>query len=585
MNTITSIDNDPLVLIAQIIFSMFVHIADADKSITPQEVRRFQNLLKDTNWIENEDLRAGANELRENYRNYWESYEDGKMLTSPDIIAQLVYKVVPQLGEDRSKNLRSDLSKLLEHFESTIYGVRFMRNEPAAKSLARQDIASILDAVRTAPAMDLIEMAGSGTVQTPLEIPTPVSLAAEPRGDIRSWTPGKTKVRCVDVIAETHDTKTYNFVAEQQVLFDYKPGQFVTIEVPLPGQTLRRSYTISSSPSRPNVLSITVKKVPMGWMSNWLYENMTEGFECIVNGPTGKFTCANHPSEKILFLAAGSGITPCMSMLRWLADTSKKTDVVFINNVRTPNDIIFHQELLYLSTRFGSRMRLAIVPSSLHPGQPWHGPIGTFNEELMRSYAPDFIEREIFVCGPPGYMQAAKNLFASLKFPMEHFHHESFGGAGPALPAAVNPVSAAGSAKPSVCDALPSIPKVQTPASGLGLKASTSSSAGGSAVATPPASAQKQVVLSTGGQSRVKIKGGESFIVEHDQSILEAAESCGVQLEHSCRSGVCGACKMRKISGKVEMAEGHVLSPEDVSEGLILTCIGRATGEVVIAPE
>lgn len=591
MNTIAYIDNNPFTHIAQIVFSMFVHIADADKAITAQEVRRFQNLLKDNSWIEDDDLRAGAGELRDNYRMYWANYEDGRMPTGPETIADLVSKVLPQLSEERARNFRSDLIKMLERFESNIYGVRFMRNEPAAKTLARQNILSSLEEIREPPRVDLmenkVERKPYPAIDEPvIEVPqpTPNSTNQAQSSAPLTWKAGKTKVICVDVIAETHDTKTYNFVAEQTVLFDYKPGQFVTIEIPLPGQILRRSYTISSSPSRPHVLSITVKKVPLGWMSNWLYDNMIEGFECTVNGPTGKFTCVDHPSDKMLFLAAGSGITPCMSMLRWLADTSTKTNVAFINNVRTPNDIIFHQELLYLNTRFSSRMRLAIVPSALHPGQPWQGPLGMFNEELLRSYAPDFMEREIFVCGPPGYMQAAKNVFASLNFPMEHFHQESFGGAALAVPhvsivkttpTAAQPVRAKAIMRTAVSPAPPSI---------ADLKLSAPASVNVNPISSvPPKSSLNPTVKSNNTSSRVTIKGGESFTVEAGQSILDAAESCGITLEHSCRSGVCGACKVKKVSGAVEMEDGHVLSPDEVADGLILTCIGKVKGDVIIS--
>jgi ferredoxin-NADP reductase/ferredoxin len=608
MNTNVTVEPQKASLfIARIAFSMFVYVADVEKDITAQEVRRFQTLLKETAWSENPDLLEAFEELREKYSTFWSAYEDGRLTVTSASISEAMTHVSLLVGESRDKKLRKDLSRFLERLEGGIYGVKLLQGDQKAKAQARKELHRIVGHLRetplkpvlqpeqeqpegTRPALVARAPEAKAPAQSPVSAaaPAPAPASAQAAG-VRLWQAGKTRVRCASVVQETHDTKTYNFVAEPQVLFHFKPGQFVTIEIDLNGQTLRRSYTISSSPSRPYLLSITVKKVPMGWMSNWLFENMAEGMECTVSGPVGKFTCADHMAPKMLFLAAGSGITPCMSMLRWLADTPSTTDIVFINSVRTPADIIFHQELLYLSTRLGSRLRLAILPGAPSPGLPWNGPIGSLNADLLRGYAPDYLKREVFTCGPPGFMDFARSLLQKMDFPLRHYHQESFGPAGPAA-------TAVAQAAPAAPVSPPAATSTSTPAPKPALVASTAvasveapkpapATIAPRAILSPPASVSPpaRTVPAKGG-SNIEIKhSGDRFAPEAGQTILEAAEANGVNLTHSCRAGVCGACKMRAVSGDVEMDDGHCLSGDDLADGLVLTCVGRAKGDVVLS--
>jgi ferredoxin-NADP reductase len=152
-------------------------------------------------------------------------------------------------------------------------------------------------------------------------------------------------LQCCHVREETHDVKSFFFRSPEGRGFTFEPGQFVTLELDIDGQTVNRCYTISSSPTRPHTLSITVKRVPGGTVSNWLHDNLREGARVRVLGPSGAFTCARHPASKYLFLSAGSGITPLMSMSRAHHELSEDRDIVFVHSARTPNDIIFAREL------------------------------------------------------------------------------------------------------------------------------------------------------------------------------------------------------------------------------------------------
>lgn len=601
--------------VARIAFSLFVYVADIDRNISAQEVRRFQVLLNDTAWVDNIDLKAGLLDLKDRYSSFWANYEDGVFATDAKAIAEALERVQRYIGDERGKQLKIAFGRFLVLLDRGSFGVKLGQKDNPARIQAKKELATILlggkpptllpapgeahdvisvnasfsaspappplqacpdraleaETVRSVPEPDMRpspppEISAPIVAEAAQHIDVPSAMSSHPRPDEGKVWPGRIRLRCVSVVAETHDTKTYSFVGEPGTLFHYRPGQAITIEVPIQSRVLRRSYTISSSPSRPYLLSITVKKVAMGWMSNWLYDNMVPGVECMASGPFGKFSCLDHAAPKMLFLAAGSGVTPLMSMLRWLADMAHEVDVVFIYNVSTPADIIFHQELLHLATRFGHRLRLVIVPVSPAVGIPWQGSTGRLSDMLIRSNVPDLEDREVFVCGPAGYMAAAKALLLSAGLPEARYHQEAFGSAKaeaisvkapspPPVPAATAPTKPM-SLTPPV--AMPVIPVAATPVSKS---------------ASPAIGDKPQVLVES---------TGHRFAVSAGQTILEAAEESGISLEHSCRAGNCGACKMRRVSGEVHMAGGHCLSEDEVNAGHILTCIAQPSGTGIV---
>jgi len=634
MTMMNPIDKNTCVDICRLVFSLFVFIADKDKKLTGQDINNFHSIINETDWMRSDDFRRSMLELKDRYSSLWASYEDGEFIIDRNFIDEEVKRLRQGFGSDRGDHLLRDLHRFLRRLEGGLSQSKSAAGDQG-RAQARSELISILDGgeERQAAAMEKPDLELETALENVLALEvltTPVASWPASRLSLSNtgiWAAGRAKVRCVAVINETHDTKTYVFVADTPTLFHYKPGQFVTLEVPVDGAVLRRSYTISSSPSRPYTLSITVKKVPMGWMSNWLFNHMVEGLECTAIGPAGKFTCVDHPAEKLLFLAAGSGITPTMSMLRWLADTATKADIVFINNVRTPNDVIFHQELLHLNARLGDKMRLAIVPSSVPAGTHWHGPVGHFSEGLLRLFAPDFAERETFVCGPPGYMGAAKALLMSLGLSASRYHDESFGGSGTALskptPVAPAPLQAPHPrpvvAQPKVALSRSQVEssRVASPPESLPISAAIASTLSPRTAARPASSPRIAAAPMASLQSKpatpaaawvvgaiapkmetmpsqkagnvpfskiISVRGsGASFPAKPGQTILEAAEAAGVTLEHSCRSGVCGSCKMRKVSGQVKLDDGALLSEAEIGEDHVLTCVSRPIGDVTIS--
>lgn len=380
-------------------------------------------------------------------------------------------------------------------------------------------------------------------------------------GSQRHWNSGKLTVRCIQVIDETHDVKTFRFVAEPTVLFSYQPGQFVTLELEIDGTKVRRSYTISSTPSRPNVLEVTVKRVMApanltevspGLVSNWLHDHISVGSRIKLQGPMGQFTCATQPAPKLLLISAGSGITPMMSMSRWLCDRGTDVDIVFIHSARTPRDIIYRQELESLAARY-KNFKLAITITRSEPGYPWSGYKGRLNEAMLQAIAPDWLERSVYVCGANLFMQGVKTMLEALGLPGDKYHQESFGEAPKKLLIKHDASEQSTIVNSNIVNFKPGIDKDHP------LQKSTQNNS----------PSESPVIV-------LKQKGAE-LPGDADETILETAEEAGFELPYGCRMGACGACKLPLISGEVQYD-----SDPDCELQHILTCIAKPMGRVVI---
>ncbi|MBS98300.1 MAG: hybrid-cluster NAD(P)-dependent oxidoreductase [Oceanospirillaceae bacterium] len=354
----------------------------------------------------------------------------------------------------------------------------------------------------------------------------------------QTWSNGRHAVRCVKVIQETWDVNTYCFMAEQPVMFFFKPGQFVTLELEIEGEQIFRSYTISSSPSVPYSFSITVKRVPGGLVSNWLHDNMVEGTELAVHGPVGAFNSIDFPSQKVLFLSGGVGITPVMSMTRWAFDTNADIDMVFVHSARTPKDIIYQRELETISSRIGN-FDLHLICEKVEPGQTWSGYRGFLDRIKLDMIAPDFMEREVFCCGPTPYMKAIRRMLEDAGFDMKHYHEESFG----ATPETIE--------EQAVQDAEQAAEDLDAIA----------------------ASDMFNVEFSKTGKS-VRIAPGET--------VHAAAAKLGMHIPKACGMGICGTCKVKRIDGEIEMSHNGGITDEDVAEGYFLSCCSVPQGDVVV---
>ncbi|MFD2640535.1 glycine-betaine demethylase subunit GbcB [Pseudomonas japonica] len=354
----------------------------------------------------------------------------------------------------------------------------------------------------------------------------------------QTWANGRHIVRCVKVIQETWDVRTFCFMADQPIMFFFKPGQFVTLELEIEGQPVMRSYTISSSPSVPYSFSVTIKRVPGGKVSNYLHDTLHEGQELAVHGPVGLFNAIDFPSPKVLYLSGGVGITPVMSMARWFYDTNGNVDMVFVHSARSPKDIIYHRELEHMASRI-ENFSLHIICEKHGLGEPWAGYRGYLNHKLMELIAPDFMEREIFCCGPTPYMTAVKRLLEGAGYDMRRYHEESFGATPPEAKA--------------------------------------------DAVEHAEQAAEAAEEITAGDLHLVEFTAtGKSSRIAPGETVHAAAAKVGLMIPKACGMGICGTCKVLKLGGEVEMEHNGGITDEDVAEGYILSCCSVPKGDVRI---
>lgn len=331
-----------------------------------------------------------------------------------------------------------------------------------------------------------------------------------------------TQLRCIQVIDQTPDVKTFRWVGTAGERFEYLPGQFVLLDLIIEGVSVSRCYSVSSSPSRPDVLEFTVKRV--GLVSNWLHESVSKGFELMIQGISGNFVYAG-PQEKVLLLSAGSGITPMLSIARWISDMAHPVDLVFLHSARSPWDIIARSELEFLAMQ-QLQFQVKFTVTHLKPGNFWLGLTGRVDHAMLES-VPDLLDRTVYVCGPEGFMTGVKATLVDMGLPLFQYHEESFG----TIPSAVKTTTA-----------------ITT----------------GEATATIEFSKSKKIVRTTVGET-----------------VLVAGLRSGITLNHGCKMGACGVCKLKLKSGSVDYVRSPLALPEGTSE-FVLPCVACARGVVVI---
>jgi ferredoxin-NADP reductase len=347
---------------------------------------------------------------------------------------------------------------------------------------------------------------------------------------------------CTAVSDVTHDVKNFVLEPEGDQLFEFDAGQFLTLKLDIAGTPVNRCYTISSPPTRPNRIAITVKRVVGGKVSNWVHDNLVPGSKVNALAPLGAFTLTSRPAEKVLFLSAGSGITPLMSMLRTLYDLGSDADVVFLHSARTPSDIVFRSELAAIEMVMPN-LRVVHVCEADYPSERWGGMRGRLSPTMLHTIVPDLLERTIFNCGPMPYMDAVRRILGELDYDLSGYHEESFTFDDPAMPGATPPPE--GVAYEDI------------------------------AVAAPPAGDDGVATYSV-----EFTRSGRTVTCRADENVLDAAIAAGVRLPSSCSQGMCGTCKLPKLSGEVDMNHNGGIRPREITAGKILTCCSKPLSDL-----
>ena len=387
------------------------------------------------------------------------------------------------------------------------------------------------------------------------------------------WNGAASRLEVLAVIDETADVKTFVFRPEGGGWFSYKPGQFLTLELPVPGGPVWRTYTLSSTPTRPFSASVTVKAQGCSIGTRWMFDTLEPGMTLTATGPAGHFSHWNHLAERYLFLSAGSGITPMMSMLRSMADTAPASDVAFLTCGRTPADLLFRDELEMLERQM-PKLALGLMVERKSAADRWHGLTGRIDMARLKFLARDYRQREIFCCGPEPFMAGVRLMLEDAGFDMRHYHEESFG--APAKAASGQPV-----AIPAAPTIAPAVPSRLAMASGT-VEAPGQSAGLGREPGAPDLSPLAGADLASDSLELQFSRSDMRMTCPPGTTLLQAARSASVRIPAACEAGMCGTCKVKMTAGEVAMAHNGGITEEEIAQGYVLACCSHPVSAVTL---
>ncbi len=355
----------------------------------------------------------------------------------------------------------------------------------------------------------------------------------------------KGELKVIALFQETPDVRTFRLAAIDggTLPFDYLPGQYMNLQWNIDGKKVNRSYTIASSPTRSDACELSIKREPKGLVSRFMHDTLRVGDTIKVSAPAGKFVFTGSDSNEVLLIAGGVGITPLMSIVRYLTDRSWTGDIYFLVVAKTEQDLIFRDELTLLQKRF-PKLHVCTTLTRAEPGGDWQGEHGRANETMLRKFVPLGVYTPCYLCGPEEMMEATRSLLLRVGMAASSIHTEAFVSPGVGT-------DSTGIREFETFNALSSV--------------------------------DLDSVTSQGETRQVQFKRSKNNCdIADDKSILEAAEQLDVELPFECRSGVCGQCKVRLLSGSVKMDSADALSPVERKQGFILACQSHPTSDVVI---
>lgn len=332
------------------------------------------------------------------------------------------------------------------------------------------------------------------------------------------------KVRAVT--EETHDAKSVVFEVPPELAetFKYRPGQFLTLRLPVLGRHLPRCYSMSSAPTLEAHLRVTVKRVKDGRGSNWVCDHVRAGDRLEVMAPAGVFTPVSLQGD-FLLCAGGSGITPVFSILRSaLAHGQGRIRLLYAN--RDERSVIFRDELNALAAAHPARLQVIHWLDSVQ-GVPSVAQLA----ELARPWA----QAQAFICGPGLFMDAMVSALEKAGMPGEQVHVERF----VSLPDEED-VAAINAAAPA-----------------------------------PAATVERATVeMELDGEVYTLEVGGT-------ETLLDAALKAGINAPHSCQAGMCASCMCQVVEGEVHLRHNEVLDAKDLAKRWTLSCQALPTTERV----
>ncbi len=322
------------------------------------------------------------------------------------------------------------------------------------------------------------------------------------------------------IVRETPDIKTFRLRSPGggPLPFTFVPGQFLNVALGIGGARMNRSYSISSSPNERDYVELSVKREARGAVSRHIVDLWKVGDAVDAGGPVGKFTFTGTEAGSVVLISAGVGVTPMVSIARYLTEQAWPGDIFFIFTCRNPADYVFEKTLAALAIR---NPKLHVVVAMTKPAPDWTGPRGRVTKELLAQSVPDIASRRVHICGPVTMMEATTAMLRELGVPDALVKSEAFGAVKPPPAGPTDP-------------------------------------------ATPTVAATGPEVTFSTNHKAAKVRPG--------QTILELSEQLAIGIENSCRVGTCGICKVKMTAGEVEMAVEDSLDADEKAAGVILAC-------------
>lgn len=452
-----------------------------------------------------------------------------------------------------------------------------------------------------------------------------MSTTEGPAGAARAlgpWHPQEFMAECVEVIPEAGDMMTFVFRRCDGAPLAFRPGQYVNVAFPVHGadqDPVDRSYSLSSSPTQPWTFDISVKRDPQGLVSPWVHEHVRPGTVLEMLGPVGAFHLPDADRRaRYLLLAAGAGVTPIISMVRTIHSLPGQADVVVLYHGAVAGGYAFHQELAYMAS-VDSRIKVFYSLGDRNMPEGWAWLTGRLSAAMLEEVAPDANGRQVYACGPEGYLNTAAELLKKVGVDETSIHMEFFSGDRQTVLEYQEEVALAADLAGEIAeeiaesaedyyDGQPAAFGLYEPgydaegtleATGLPLEAvdadvarphgspetgteartETRTEAG---TKTGPPDVSSFDTVGTGSLTLSFMRTGLNVRIDPAEPILDVAQRAGVRIGANCKEGMCGSCKVVKLSGEVEMNHQGGIRKREIEAGKFLPCCSTAQTDVVI---
>lgn len=333
---------------------------------------------------------------------------------------------------------------------------------------------------------------------------------------------------------------TFDVPPAARTAFQFEPGQYLTLRATVDGQDLRRSYSISSPRSRLTAegeLEIGIRQVPGGLFSSWAVHSLKAGDTLNVMAPDGRFTVRKQRAIHRVGFAAGSGITPILSIVASTLEEQPGSKFTLVLGNRRMSSVMFNEALQDLKDRYLDRLTLIhILSSQAQEVDLLQGRIDAAKiRDIIAAFLPVASMDEVFICGPEAMIETTEKALVDAGVPASRVYTERFTSATPhtaATPSTTGP--------------------------------------------TPVAAGQRTAITIVVDGKRHDINMGSN------ERILDVALNAGLDLPFSCRGGVCCTCRVKVMEGTVAMEKNFALEPWEMQQGFVLSCQAHPTSERVV---